>query len=185
MNVETITVLPQEAQAKLLAYKRLSDRQRTKEDEILEHAYTMLRKGAKVLDVSVAIRSAGPNADGYPRLALAPSDWPTVRCSRTGGAAITFLHENWRHRRGAYRVDDFPQTRSNWYDVHSPVPHVPAEIRPKIALSNFHTLFEVEKWTVYPKDPILLRRIPRTSLFIVVAEWELTELEASILAAAP
>jgi len=60
------------------------------------------------------------------------------------------------------------------------VPHIPPPIRPQIHLRNFHILFEVEKWNEYPVDPYLLRRI-EGHLFVVVAEWELTALEAALL----
>lgn len=185
MQVDTITVTAVEARTRLRAYQELTSRQRTSEDKILESAYAMLRKGAKVLDVPAAIRKAGLNADGRPRMAIARSDWDRVTCRVRGG---TWLHFTDEDRWGLYSrdviVNPMPGLRGQSWSVHSPVPHIPAEIRPKFALSNFYTLFEVEKWETYPVDPILLRRIPKTGLFIVVAEWELTPLEASLLSGA-
>lgn len=64
--------------------------------------------------------------------------------------------------------------------LRSAVPHIPPSIRPEFALSNYHILFEVKEWAVYPVDPFLLRRISGM-LFVVEAEWELTELEVMLL----
>jgi len=61
-------------------------------------------------------------------------------------------------------------------------PHIPPALRPKINLKNFHILFEVQSWEEYPVDPFLLRRI-QGNLFLIIAEWELTPLEASLLEA--
>jgi hypothetical protein len=64
--------------------------------------------------------------------------------------------------------------------LKSAVPHIPANLRPKFKLNNYHILFEVQNWEEYPVDPFLLKRVVG-NLFIVIAEWELTELEASLL----
>ena len=64
--------------------------------------------------------------------------------------------------------------------LKSAVPHIPPELRPEHKLENYHILFEAT-WQVYPVDPFLLRRIIGP-LFAVVAEWELTALEAELLA---
>lgn len=77
----------------------------------------------------------------------------------------------------AQTFDDRRLTRER---IKSRVPHIPANIRPKIHLRNFHILLEVENWETYPVDPFLLRRI-EGHLFVVVAEWELTALEAMLL----
>lgn len=68
----------------------------------------------------------------------------------------------------------------NGQSLTSPVPHIPPDCRPKFGLNNYHILFEVKEWKSYPVDPFLLRRISGM-LFVVEAEWELTELEASLL----
>lgn len=183
MNVETIEVLPQVAVQKLTEYRSLTARQRTVEDDALERMYAMLRKGGKVLDAAAAIRSAGLNEQGHPKLAIVRSDWPRVTCY-SNAESMWFqgvsTDEPW-NRSAEFRVRmgrgfHFPSR------VFSPVPHIPADIRPKDALKNYYTLFEVEKWEQYPLDPILLKRIPKTTLFVVVAEWDLTPLEAAILA---
>lgn len=182
MNVETIEVLPHVAAKKLAEYRSLTARQRIDEDDALERMYSLLRKGGRVLDGAAVIRSAGLNEQGHPKLAIVRSDWPWVAC---------WIGSNELHFQGVASGD--PWNKSAEFRlvmpgvqyrgrVRSPVPHIPADIRPKDALKNYYTLFEVEKWEQYPTDPILLKRIPKTTLFVVVAEWDLTPLEAAILA---
>lgn len=185
MNVETILVPPQYAQQKLTEYRSLTARQRTVEDDALERMYAMLRKGGKVLDAAAAIRSAGLGEDHLPKLAIVRSDWAFVSCV-TSTNSLVFQgakdrSDIWGNRSAEFVV---PMGRPiEWRRrACSPVPHIPADIRPKDALRNYYTLFEVEKWEQYPLDPILLKRIPKTTLFVVVAEWDLTPLEAAILA---
>jgi hypothetical protein len=65
--------------------------------------------------------------------------------------------------------------------LKSPVPHIPPDVRPRFAAHNYHILFEVKEWQAYPVDPFLMRRISGM-LFIIEAEWELSPLEAELLA---
>ena len=66
------------------------------------------------------------------------------------------------------------------------VPMVPADVRPKGALSNFFVLWEVQAWAsraqvMQPdRDPYLLKHLAG-DLYAVVAEWELTDLERAIM----
>jgi hypothetical protein len=62
----------------------------------------------------------------------------------------------------------------------APVPFMPPSVRPKRWLSTYHILFEVERWNTYPADPFLLKHITGW-LFVVHAEWDLTELERQLL----
>lgn len=67
------------------------------------------------------------------------------------------------------------------------VPSIPATLRPKAALHNYRTLFEVEHWEPLhrqpraPRDPALLRHIGG-DLYAVLAVWDLTELERAVIA---
>jgi len=61
------------------------------------------------------------------------------------------------------------------------VPYIPPDVRPRFAPINYHILFEVKKWEAYPVDPFLMRRISGM-LFIIEGEWELSPLEAELLA---
>ena len=136
---------------------------------------------------------------GQPKLAIARADWKTVyfhpkKTIENGDGWYRYNH----NVTGAGCFNDSPRFIPNAYartyslprgtfsenlsvrNIWSRVPHIPPRLRPTIHLRNFHILFEVEKWEEYPVDPYLLRRI-EGYLFVVVAEWELTPLEASLL----
>ncbi len=62
------------------------------------------------------------------------------------------------------------------------MPTVPIHLRPKRGLQNYHVLWEAEWEPVPPRDPYLLRRIGKADLWLVVAHWDLTEVERAALA---
>ena len=62
------------------------------------------------------------------------------------------------------------------------MPIIPAPIRPKaMDLSRYFVLFEAEWQAIPPKDPLLLSRLSG-SLYVILAAWDLTELERAVLA---
>jgi hypothetical protein len=69
------------------------------------------------------------------------------------------------------------------FAVHSTiVPNIPIQFRVAAKESENHLiLWEVKEWTMRaPSDPLLLERIIHP-LYVVVAQWDLTELEQKIL----
>lgn len=205
MNVSTILITEDEARRKLEQYKSIITKKRVAEDDKLQSLYASVVKGARVLNLAGAFRQAGLNELNQPKLAIARADWPVVRCVRnpylpgynSSRGTVGFTHifkprgwmSEWDTRRTATNIvlpnDTFTfQQRTgvgDWGALRSPVPHIPPDCRPKYGLHNYHILFEVERWErEYPVDPFLLRRISGM-LYVVEAEWELTELEASLL----
>lgn len=74
-----------------------------------------------------------------------------------------------------------------WYKstYHALVPPIPFHLRPNGDASKYFILWEVEKWEEYrspraPGDPLLLERIAHP-IYVVVAQWDLSELEKRIL----
>jgi len=63
------------------------------------------------------------------------------------------------------------------------VPLVPVHLRPKRGLANYHVLWEAEWERIVPRDPLLLRQIGRGDMWLVVAQWDLTEVERAALSA--
>jgi len=61
------------------------------------------------------------------------------------------------------------------------VPIIPGYLRPKRGLQNYHILWEAEWSRGVPVDPYLLRRIGQGDLWLVVAAWELTEVERAAM----
>jgi hypothetical protein len=193
MNVSTIAVPQETAIQKINDIEALKKSQRTAEDDALLSVFKAVRKhSARVINIADAFRQTGLNQLGQPKLAIAQADWKDVNCAADGGeyqdqkylftSARFFEGGNWRARTkvSALRLpqNTFPRHRHD--DLRSPVPHIPANIRPKFHLRNYHILFEVEKWTEYPVDPFLLKRVVG-HLYIVLEEWDLTPLEASLL----
>jgi hypothetical protein len=193
MNVPLIQVSAHEALNKLEDYRWLNENQRTREDERLMKLYKMVSNGARVINVAAAFKFAGLNDKGQPKLAISRADYKSVwfhprmnfeRWGRSaGGGGFSELQSwEWHHFSKNYCLprNTFDDTLLTNQALKTRVPHIPPHIRPTIALKNFHILFEVENWEEYPVDPYLLRHIDG-NLFVVVAEWELTELEAALL----
>lgn len=157
--------------------------------EELSSAYYQLSRGRKVLDLEESFRLAGLNAEGLPHLAITRADQRIVylRCRDRGEC----LFERQRNKastwgrtpviaiRGGVFTSDWGKRR---YSTHSaPVPLIPPQFLPKGQLVAYHILWEVETWTPEPpRDPILLKRIS-DNLFAVMAQWDLTELERSVM----
>lgn len=182
MNVSTITIEKDEALAKLAEYRTLNRRQIQPEDTRLRQLYQAVSKGARVVNILEAFKTTGLNELGQPKLAIARADWKDCNCCLSSSGWARFQPE--RYCRKSSQIVHLPEGTFKGgkflTDLHTAVPHIPPSVRPKIALSNFHILFEVEKWETYPVDPFLLRHIAG-HLYVVIAEWELTELEASLL----
>ncbi len=74
-----------------------------------------------------------------------------------------------------------------WFKSYysSIVPAIPFHLRPNGDADKYFILWEVEKWEEYqavraPGDPLLLERIAHP-IYVVVAQWDLSDLEKRIL----
>lgn len=180
MDVPTIVVLPEVAEQKLNEYKTVIKTQRRAEDVEMRRMYKAAASGKPIIDVSNAWKRTGLK-DGYPRLALARAIWSKCFFDKWQKE----FRDNQRSLRAREHWFRVPDDAWDWNTVGkntvgTSVPFMPPSVRPKRWLSNYHVLFEVEKWTEYPADPFLLRHITGW-LFVVEAEWELTELERMLL----
>jgi len=181
-DVQTIVVPPEVAEGKIAEYKTLLKTQRRAEDVEMRRMYKAAMKGKPIIDVAAAWKSTGLK-DGYPRLALARADWTECHFRKSTRWFASFEYD-WR-KHSKENFISIPEDAWDWSQVNTneataPVPFMPPSVRPKRWLSTYHILFEVEKWTKYPADPFLLKHITGW-LFVVEAEWELTELERSLL----
>ncbi len=77
--------------------------------------------------------------------------------------------------------------RQRWYKAkyETMVPAIPFHLRPNGDASRYFIMWEVDKWSEVrprspPGDPLLLERIAHP-IYVVVAQWDLTELEKRIL----
>jgi len=167
----------------------------------IQRAYQLLAKGKLVIRALESIKSAGLNREFLPKLAIAPATAERCFMTRTRDGAVTFDVTRWGSRSAKQRtvfreeafvfpVESFPiatwdperRRRENASTHEAMVPIIPLHLRPKRGLANYHILWEAEWRRVVPKDPLLLRRIGRADLWLVVAAWELTEVEQAALA---
>lgn len=191
MNVQTFEINREQAETLYREYRDIPVSKRVPEDLALMKIYQRVAKGDRVINVNHAFKQTGLHDDGTPKLAIARADWANVvfhpRCGfgydrKEGGgrfAPIALWYSKAFRRDYVLPADTFDSalTRNR---LESPVPHIPAALRPQHSLQNYHILFEVEKWAQYPHDPFLLKRVAG-GLFIVLAEWDLSPLELTLL----
>lgn len=191
MQVETITVNRESAHLKWLEYSQMDVSQKTDADWELEKFYDLVSGGAKLLDIEKVFRAGGLHENGLPKLAIAKADKQFCYFHKFFGNGCGFSGSpRWVIGKTANivltNIFDFSgfelRATSSWGSRYrTVVPHIPPDIRPlKSYLKDYHILFEVEDWQSYNRDPLLLKRVNRR-FFEVIAEWELSELEAMIL----
>ena len=211
MKATTIEIAPEVAQAKLEAYRDALAGRHSKEVEE-EYAAAMrgfeeLAKGTALVDPFSAIREAGWRADGRPMLAMARADqrqvqWQILRDSRVWNqderryygpyAPMSWEFRARKDSRSYQRASSLTIQVTN-VTVEPPVfpkhgvamvPMVPPDVLPPRGcdFSKHYILWEVESWDYAPPiDPMLLRPI-LGDLYAVIAEWNLTQLERTIIA---
>jgi hypothetical protein len=210
MQVEQFAVPKRQAQAELDALKQAvkQNTQLQKEQlyKDLQKVYGHMKHGAKVLDVYASFKAAGLNADGDPKLAICRADAKICYCLKQGDGAALFsmnpFPRQWsQEARSTYNDVALPKLtfqwrkaqpdnpRTDYWNIKKPeltkttVPIIPAKLLSVVTskLSNYHILWEVEKWTPEPpRDPILLKQLT-PNLYGVLATWDLTPLERAII----
>lgn len=203
MTLDTITMDPAAARQAFRDYQAAvrADRAGVRshwraEDLALMRGYKQLAKGRALLNLQTAMQTAGLRGDGFPMLAVSRSDFERVEVTMGWSGDVTFGPPMGTGRGRRYRQAlkderiDFPANTFNLLKQtrcgerrRTLVPIIPPALRPKTHLARFHTLWEVDRWElVAPSDPLLLRHLAG-DLYTVVAVWDLTDLERSILTA--
>jgi hypothetical protein len=173
----------QAARVAFLQYRHAVRERHDKEDEQIMRGYRALSQGKQLIHLRDTIKAGGLGNDGRPRLAVMRADqkWCFFRRSWDGGFSFTNDGDAWRSRHQTrMRFDSTVLEIDKPAEAQALVPLIPPGLRPNIALSNFHTLWEAEWKRVPPRDPALLRHLGG-DLFAVVAVWDLTELERAVL----
>jgi len=196
MDTEHITVDKAEAERLYRQYKQHAAYSKPIDWEV-QRTYHLLAKGKVVIKALESVVKAGVNEAGLPKLALAGATAKACFLERTNsGAATMSSSDNWRakNNRFVWQRDTFqfpPDSFArSWDGKHrvmrqnhqAQLPLVPVHLRPKRGLANYHVLWEAEWEPVPPRDPYLLRRIGRADLWLVVAHWDLTEVERAAMA---
>ena len=199
MNVQTITMVPDAAAAKLAACKRELLKRHSQEVREqysqLEQGYKALAKGTPLINPLEAIRAAGWKDDGTgPKLAIMRADQERCRLRADWNGS------EWKWDfvipglgRKPYKLAEFsistaelkPKNGSTaqWFSATATTPLIPPDVMPARGLdrSKHVILWEVESWDAAPPiDPMLLKPIGG-GLYAVVAQWDLTPLEQEIL----
>jgi hypothetical protein len=208
LDEASITMTKVAAREKVAEYLKAVRGRHTKEDEEILRGYKALAKGSVVIDLPHVIGAGGvfdngTGNQGLPKLAVATASHEFVYVQRGEKGWVRFSLDNERdlnprRERDVYRFSDhtLPEQAlptynpSKWWREHpwngwhrAMVPHVPPGLRPIHSLDGYVTLFEVDKWELDPKaprDPALLKHIGG-DLYAVLATWDLSELERSVL----
>lgn len=170
-------------------------------DRECQRAYQLLSQGRLVIRALDSIKAAGLKTEGldagFPKLALARADAPSCKVAMShDGSADMYAGDIERRSRGwragggsiqsrncfSFPAGTFAVPRNHRWRGEATMPMVPIHLRPKRGLASYHVLFEAEWTRIAPVDPFLLRRIGRGDLWLVVAMWELTEVERAALA---
>jgi hypothetical protein len=195
MELATLTMDRTEARKKFLEYKHgVKDRQDAEMKQIMD-GYKAVANGHQVIDIVATIRKGGSSKHksrwsaemvSLPNLAIMRADQPWCWANVGSDGHVVFANEDRvasNARRNVVRlpkgtVDDPPQ----WgVQARAMVPPVPPGLQPKFGLGNYHILWEAEWEMVAPKDPALLKHIGG-DLYAVLATWDLTEIERTVLA---
>jgi len=194
MDLATLELDPEEAKARLDEYTTGLRGERTAEDRLLAMAYRAAARGLPIISLSQSVRAGGYFEDScLPRIAIARADAKTCTVERGwAGREVTYTDEYASGRPvtaavGANHVIvrdlELPEGRHQWRGT-TVVPPVPPRHRPtrrNAQLRSHHILWEVEKWDpTPPRDPALLTHL-RGDLWIVLAVWDLTDLERLVL----
>lgn len=185
MNCKLIELPKHQAREKFIEYRDAVRQHNRKEDAELMRGFRALSKGQKLIDVHDAMKFAGLNEKHQPKLAICRADATYCHCDVwPNGRAEFFMDEKHRWTRvSKHRVVKFPaRTFDNAQEIRAKaiVPSIPPRLRPaKISYSKLHILWEAE-WETVPTDPMLLRHLGG-ALYVVLACWDLTDLERAVL----
>lgn len=205
MDLQTLEMKmePVEAREKYIEYRDAVKERQDAELEQIARGYKALAQGQRLISLSDVIRRGG-SVRRRGRWGGNPYVLPALACTRAHArecyvsigtdGSIRFDMREYpspnatrnvvRTRDGTLLVEEGDELRTTTRDFYAMVPVVPPALRPRTALSNYHILWEAN-WRIKkpapPKDPALLRRIGG-DLYAVVAVWDLTELERTVLA---
>lgn len=199
-SADVITLPTDEALEKYKEYTSSVQRSRTAMDRLMIQSYRALSKGHGIINVPAAIKKAGVHANYKPRLAIMRADCEAVFFHRDGSAGyysnnsryyLRSINKTAQKKRLQFAMpgNTFQEPISgqyprDYYSTHTaPVPPIPPIHRPADAFSKYCILWEVDKWEAIapPADPMLLRPLGQTGLYVVVAHWDLTPLEQMVM----
>jgi len=188
MNVQSMNnaVTQEAALTALQQYKSHRDAY-DKRDWEIERIYRAISKGKTVISVNEAIRNAGLDQLGRPKLAIMRADQEACICELYYGDHITITNEHRNSHAAEWHFEipwpNRPFVQGHAHRYRALLPRIPPQHRPaKGWLGSYHLLWEADWNAAPPADPYLLKRIGKDA-WVVLAAWELTEVELSVLRA--
>ena len=208
MELQTIAMPVEEAKQAFHEYRRAVRSAKTavvnSEDAQIARCYKALSEGRLVVNLDDAMRQAGEDENGLPRLAISRAERTRLamdRDWRTGQvlmypADLAYWVNSHPYRDQVFRFEDIFSvregviTRPGWEHMiagqfEAIVPNIPPALRPPHDLKNYHLLWE-PKWEVRrnragaPGDPALLKHLGGP-LYAVLATWDLSPVEQAVL----
>jgi len=191
MDVPTISIPKEQALAAYKQYRQaVRDNPNNKEDRAIMLGYRALAKGRAIINIVDALRAAGLDEQGRPKLAIGMAHWQYAHLNLRV-PLLAFAERN--GHMGKLRCVVVPSgtfagnVKDGWEAPRysrwrALVPMIPPPIRPASALSNYHILWEAVWEAAPPRDPLLLRHLGGY-LYAVLAAWNLTELERAVMGA--
>jgi len=172
--------------------------------EDLRKIYNRLKDGCKIVDINRVISKAGLHEGSlHPKLAISLASAEMVRCEIRQNGNVQFVSRGHQRypwwntvpvKQDIVLKNCFPSIDANeWFsatgnefassmDLKAPVPLIPPRFLPEKLDDSFYVLWEVDEWKmVPPEDPYLLQRVTNTH-FVVLAGWNLSEVEKSAMA---
>ena len=183
MNIQPLNVDALHARAALREYKAnrsVYDRR----DWEIERIYRQIAKGKTVISVNDAIVGAGLDEKRRPRLAICEAHAVQVVCDCHGDTAVFGVHDPAKGSldRGTGRLTIQWPGVGYFRPGIAALPRIPPQHRPASGtLGNYHILWEAD-WHDIPRDPYLLKRIGKDA-WVVLAVWDLTDVEVNVLRA--
>jgi len=192
MQVSTVEESRYHAREKYAEYLRAVKERHCEEYEALKNGYRELSRGRQVIDLVDTMKQAGVDHLNRPRLAIVRADarlcwfsWARQRSAVGPPQPLFSANNDLRPTKtqsvslpfGTFlRPQQLPRCRAV-------VPSIPPRCMPAGKLSNYHILWEAE-WESIPVDPMLLKHLGK-NLYVVLAAWDLTPLEQSVLRDTP
>jgi hypothetical protein len=211
MELATIQMPKEQAQAALEEYRaavraaaehdisdyetRASKRRAELEeaDKQIVVGYQALAKGKQVISLRATMLAGGEDDLHRPRLAIGRADETAMRLTRYANGRVDLDPvTNWARGDNQPPWDHAATSRRFQFlgllpaiDIRGSVgaeailPHIPPAIRPR-TLDRYFVLWEADWQRLAPVDPALLRPVGG-DLYVVVATWDLTDLERAVL----
>lgn len=193
MQTPLITEDPAQAREQLAAYSRQLTRRDDPEYRAIAAGYAELAAGRPLLNLKECFATVPLDEKGRPRLAIARADRRTVELISQYRNRVSFDCRKRSSNSTTLRleVEIPPFEGPYWHRAFALVPLIPAAVRAELprgtVVASCHILWEVEQWSDTPlgqqadRDPYLLRHLGG-DLWTVLAEWDLTPLERTVMA---